>query len=122
MDLLSEEVYQQLLDVSLHAIVQAEDSFVRCPKCETVIEVIQGASRSFKEQDVLLDMTETVDGNPWTEKGKKHFSSHRMLCRNCFTDFCSLCLEQPYHMGCDCATYVEIQNAPRCRFCRSVIP
>lgn len=123
-DILTPQNYQEFLDKSLQLLMDSSDCFVKCPKCSAPIEVIPEGSRRSQEQEKMLVKLEGVNGEPLSEQAKIHFMHSRILCRNpaCLSDFCAQCLELPYHLGMDCASFSEFKHAPRCRFCSNVIP
>ena len=48
----------------------------------------------------------------------EHFGRNRYRCFGCLNEFCSSCLEVPYHKGYTCAEFAS----PKCRFCNLPVP
>ena len=60
------------------------------------------------------------DGTPLSQEARLHRALHRFRCV-CGTDFCSSCVEFPYHLGQSCAHARWIASAPRCRYCQEPV-
>lgn len=91
------------------------EKYVKCPKCETVLEKIQVAKTDL---DVSLAKEKHPPSPvPLTKDTFQHYNNNRFKCRECDTEFCSECSAMPYHMGYTCATFQTFKASAHCRFC-----
>ena len=58
------------------------------------------------------------EGNKLSKAAAKHMGEYRARCNVCGKNFCSKCLEYPYHLGYTCESYKEYKNSAKCRYCK----
>ena len=118
-DLLSKELFETYSIKSLESLIRNKSSYVQCPSCSALIEVIPPTKViSIEEQNRINKLKHTIDGSQISDNVTlvTHWRENRIRCRNegCYQDFCKICLHQPYHCGDTC----ESLQDPRCRFCK----
>jgi hypothetical protein len=138
-DLMNSSQFSTYLELTLTALVDTDQTFVKCPHCSTTIELRPVANAhhdslagkcvdhddvpcniEFVDQCPAVDLI-GIDNLPLqSDEVRDHFMQYRLACPNvrCFENFCGSCLVAPYHTGFDCAGYKEYLAAPKCRFCR----
>jgi len=113
--ILSKQEFNNFVEISLNNLLKREP-FVSCPKCKETREFVSNDLTDASD----LNKVYCIDGKELDEKGKAHYLSSRLKCRNvnCSISWCRQCKVTPYHLGFDCAEYKVYSTADHCRFCK----
>ncbi len=71
--------------------LEGQHNLVKCP-CGNLIEVLEGKIQAYKDDN----------GKNINKTALKHMNMYRVRCPECQKNFCSQCMEQPYHVGKTC--------------------
>ena len=110
-EILGEEAFKKLQDEALKAVIDSDQSIVRCP-CGNWIEVEEGkVDYNVKDHE----------GNQISNQAAEHMSKYRIRWSACKNNFCTKCITQPYHIGKSCKEHKEFSESIKCRFCGDAI-
>eukprot|EP01083_Nonionella_stella_P296938 1008581_1 len=115
--LLSNENFQQYLNITFKSLLDNSLAFGECPQCSTPFQVEAHTADSIAAG--LGKGEHGVDHKAMSKMAEVHYLANRIRCRSCEAVFCNACLEQPYHSGFNCEEFKQYKNAPHCRFCES---
>lgn len=91
--ILGKDAYDELNKKVLNKVFNDDKTLFQCPKCQNVMEVVQGKIYYDYKKD---------DGSSMSKMAAKHMSQHRIRCNGCGNNFCSSCKSEPYHLGKTC--------------------
>lgn len=109
--ILGTEVFESLQKDALMAIVNEDQSMVKC-QCGNVMEVSEGKVDYNVKDD---------QGQKLSRKAAEHMSKYRIRCSACQNNFCTSCQTQPYHIGKTCEEHKKFSESIKCRFCGDAI-
>ena len=87
--LLGDYVFEKLQKDALMAVVDEDQSIVKC-EWGNVMEVEEGKVDYNQKDD---------EGKKLSRRAAEHMSKYRVRCSACSNNFCTNCKEQPYHIG-----------------------
>eukprot|EP00656_Telonema_subtile_P054326 TRINITY_DN8096_c0_g1_i4.p1 TRINITY_DN8096_c0_g1~~TRINITY_DN8096_c0_g1_i4.p1 ORF type:complete len:610 (-),score=158.24 TRINITY_DN8096_c0_g1_i4:132-1961(-) len=120
----SDELFERYTAFTLDCAIKESEGFVKCPKCNTVVELLAAHEQSAAEQqDNLMNSMATgrgLDGARVSKEAQLHAEEHRFRCRTCDTIFCSSCGQVPYHIGFSCEQFTQWNTALKCVYCQGV--
>ena len=95
------------------------DIFVKCPneRCSVIYEYTSSSYIGHCPSKDIIGRK--ID--PSNIRNNIDYTSNRILCRECNTEFCKNCNSDPYHTGFTCDQYKEYLESDKCKYCLSVL-
>ena len=87
-------------------------NLIQCPQC--------GEKIAFEKGNVDYNIRNDKNEKLYKEAAE-HYAAHRCRCPRCKVDFCSECLNSPYHIGQTCDSFKRFVTSKRCRYDNVVI-
>lgn len=110
---LSRDQFSAYSDACFQISISDSSRFQRCPKCDSLTEIVSSA---VPEPKGAISVTDD-SGKPLSIDAFKHYKVHRVRCPPCGAVFCSLCKRVPYHLGFSCEQFETYEKAEHCRYC-----
>lgn len=80
--------------------------------CGNIFELLEGTVSHCQKDN---------SGKTLSKAAAAHMGKCRVRCNGCGRNFCSKCLEYPYHLGYTCEGYRSYKNSAKCRYCKAEV-
>jgi E3 ubiquitin-protein ligase MYCBP2 len=94
-------------EVMMQEMVKNDPSLIQC-SCNGIIAIAEGKADMNLKDD---------QGKKLTQEAAVHMAKFRIRCPKCEKNFCTKCLEEPYHLGKTCEQFKSFKAARKCRYC-----